>query len=121
MFKSQQKQLYLFIAKIKPSNIQPNIFYLQPKCGSMSSTNVTFKETILDDEDLDIDIMNVTAMFDIEYEYFLKTEKVATTPFTLWLWRLTLPPGKVVPPIFFHENDRKGCKRDYLYALGNFL
>ena len=22
---------------------------------------------------------------------------------------------------FFHENDHKGCKRDYLYALGNFL
>ena len=22
---------------------------------------------------------------------------------------------------FFHKNDRKGCKRDYLYALGNFL
>ena len=27
---------------------------------------------------------------------------------------LTLPPGKVVPPILFHQNDRKGCKRDYL-------
>ena len=36
-------------------------------------------------------------------------------PLTLWLWRLTLPPGKVVHPFFFfHENDRKGCKRDYL-------
>ena len=30
-------------------------------------------------------------------------------------------PDKVVPPFFFHENDRKGCKKDYLYALGNFL
>ena len=29
-------------------------------------------------------------------------------------------PGKVVPP-FFSENDRKGCKRDFLYALGYFL
>ena len=33
----------------------------------MSSTNVTFKEAILDDEDLDIDIMNLTAMVDIEF------------------------------------------------------
>ena len=52
---------------------------------------------------------------------FLKTEKFASTPLTLWLWRLTLPPGKVVPPFFFHENDCKGCRRDYLNALGNFL
>ena len=29
--------------------------------------------------------------------------------------------GKVVPLIFFHENDHKGSKRDYLYALGKFL
>ena len=39
--------------------------------------------------------------------FFLKTEKVATTPVTLWLWRLTLPPGKVVPPIFLHEYEKK--------------
>ena len=100
---------------------------------------------------------------------FLKLKRLQQPPLTLWLWRLTLSPGKVVPPIFFHENDRKGCKgrlqnptagwpavpsgtgrlslfrtietgrnrteppvnrrlgfeavpkRDYLYALGNFL
>ena len=44
-----------------------------------------------------------------------------TTSLTLWLWRLYLPPGKVVSPTFFHENDRKGCKRDNVFALGNFL
>ena len=42
-------------------------------------------------------------------------------PPTLWLWRLTLPPGKVVPPTFFHQNDHKGYKRDYLGALGHFI
>ena len=42
-------------------------------------------------------------------------------PLTLWLWRLTLPRVRWYPQFFFHENDRKGCKRDYLYALGNFL
>ena len=49
----------------------------------------------------------------------LKIEKGCVHP-TLWLWRLTLPRGRWYPH-FFHENDRKGCKRDYLYALGNFL
>ena len=52
---------------------------------------------------------------------FLKLKRLQQPPLTLWLWGLTLPPGKVVPPFFFHENDRKGCKRDYLYAHGKFL
>ena len=43
---------------------------------------------------------------------FLKLKRLQQLPLTLWHWRLTLPPGKVVPPIFFHENERKGCKRD---------
>ena len=30
-------------------------------------------------------------------------------------------PGNVVPNFFFHQNDRKGRKRDYLDALGLFL
>ena len=52
---------------------------------------------------------------------FLKLKKVASTP-TLWLWRLTLPPGMVVPPVFFMKMTTKDrCKWDYLYALGNFL
>ena len=59
--------------------------------------------------------------FKMANKCFLKTEKVASTPLALWVWRLTLPLAKVVPPIFFHENDRKGCKRDHLYAFGNFL
>ena len=42
-------------------------------------------------------------------------------PPTLWLWQLTLPRVRWNPQFFFHENDHKGCKRDYLYALGNFL
>ena len=32
---------------------------------------------------------------------FLKTEKGCIHPPTLWLWRLTLPLGKVAPPFFF--------------------
>ena len=52
---------------------------------------------------------------------FLKTEKVATTPLTLWLWRLTLPPVKVVPPIFFMKMTAKDVKEITYYALGNFL
>ena len=48
-----------------------------------------------------------------------KIKKVtATHPHALTL-RLTLPPGKVVPPppIFSHQYGCKVCKRDYLYAL----
>ena len=53
---------------------------------------------------------------------FLKSEKVATAPPPSDFDGLpALPPGKVVPPFFVHENDREGCKTDYLYALGNFL
>ena len=33
---------------------------------------------------------------------------------------LHYPRGKMVT-LFFHENDHKGFKRDYLYALGNFF
>ena len=51
-----------------------------------------------------------------------KSEKGCNHPLTLWLWRLTLPPSKMVPPIFFfYQNDRKGCKRGYLHALDHFL
>ena len=50
-----------------------------------------------------------------------KNWKRLHTRLTLWLWRLTLPQGKVLPPFFFHQNDYKGCKRYYLYALGSFL
>ena len=41
---------------------------------------------------------------------FSKTEKVASTPLNLWLWRLTLPPGKVVPPFFFMKMTAKDVK-----------
>ena len=34
---------------------------------------------------------------------------------------LPYPRVRWYPQFFFHENDRKGCKRDYLNALGNFL
>ena len=42
----------------------------------------------------------------------LKFFGVATTlPPTPELWRLTLPPPSLgLPPKFFHQNDRKGCK-----------
>ena len=46
--------------------------------------------------------------------FFLKTEKVTTTPPHPLTLTAYPTPGKVVPPLFFHENDRKGCKRDYL-------
>ena len=35
-------------------------------------------------------------------------------PLTFELWRLTLPPSSGGTPGFFHQNDRKGCKRDVL-------
>ena len=51
-----------------------------------------------------------------------KTEKGCNHPLTDWLWQLTtLIPGYVVPPICFHQNDSKRCKRDYLYALDHSL
>ena len=40
---------------------------------------------------------------------------------TLWLWRLTDTPMLGDTPGFFHQNDRKGCKRDYLDARGHFV
>ena len=51
---------------------------------------------------------------------FLKTEKVASTPPPSDFDGLPYPQVRWYPN-FFHENDRKGCKRDYLNALGNFL
>ena len=42
---------------------------------------------------------------------------MATTPLPLGLWRGTLPPVKVVPPTFIYQNERKGCRNDYLEAL----
>ena len=30
-------------------------------------------------------------------------------------------PGEGGTPIFSHQNDRKGCKRDYLYTVDDFL
>ena len=45
-----------------------------------------------------------------------KMKEVATTPLTLWLWRFTLPPGKVVPPIFFIKMTEKDVKEiTYMY------
>ena len=52
---------------------------------------------------------------------FLKTEKVASTPLTLWLWRLTLPPGEMVPPIFFMEMTSKDVKDITLMPLVTFF
>ena len=31
------------------------------------------------------------------------------------------PHLRGVPQVFFHQNDRKGCKRDVLDARGHFL
>ena len=45
--------------------------------------------------------MQIFFFFKMANLCFLKTEKVASTPLTLWLWRLTLPPSKVLPPILF--------------------
>ena len=50
----------------------------------------------------------------------LKTEKVASTPSPSDFDGLPYPRVRWYPQ-FFHEDDRKGCKRDYQYALGNFL
>ena len=41
-------------------------------------------------------------------------------PPTLGLWRPT-PVLRGILGIFFHQNDRKGCKRDYLDARGHFV
>ncbi len=44
--------------------------------------------------------------------------EVATTPLlTFGLWRSTLPPGKVVPPSFLPQNERKRWINNYLQAL----
>ena len=37
------------------------------------------------------------------------------------IWWLTLPYLKGVPPFFFLQNDRKGCRLDYLDGFGHFL
>ena len=38
--------------------------------------------------------------FKMANSYFLKNWKGCITPLNLWLERITLPPGKIVPPIF---------------------
>ena len=42
-------------------------------------------------------------------------------PPTLWLWRLTLTPGKVVPPNFFFMKMTAKDVKEITYAIGNFL
>ena len=37
------------------------------------------------------------------------------------LWRFTLAPGKMVPPICFHQNDHEGCRIYHPDDLGHFL
>ena len=52
----------------------------------------------------------------------LKYFEVATTP--PYLRTLTAHPTPILrgsPGFFFHQNDRKGCKRDVLDARGHFL
>ena len=50
-----------------------------------------------------------------------KTEVASTPPSPSDFDGLPYPGQGGTPNFFFHENYRKGCKRDYLYALGNFL
>ena len=52
--------------------------------------------------------------------FFLKTEKVAQTP-TLWLWRLTLHPGKVYSHFFFMKMTAKDVKEIAYMPLVNFF
>ena len=52
---------------------------------------------------------------------FLKLKKVASTPLTFWLWRLTLPPGKVVPPIFFMKMTAKDVEEITYMPLVTFF
>ena len=52
---------------------------------------------------------------------FLKNENAASTPSPSDFDGLPYPRVRWYPQFFFHENDRKGCKRDYLNALGYFL
>ena len=42
-------------------------------------------------------------------------------PLALGLDGLPYPRIRGYPPDFFHQNNRKGCKRDYLDAWGHFV
>ena len=42
-------------------------------------------------------------------------------PLTLWLWQLTLPPGKVVTPIFFRKMTAKDVKEITYMPLETFF
>ena len=53
---------------------------------------------------------------------FLKLKRLQQPPSPSDFDGLPYPRVRWYPQFFFfHENDRKGCKRDYLYTLGNFL
>ena len=52
---------------------------------------------------------------------FLKLKRLHPPPSPSDIDSLPYPRVRWLPPIFFHENGLKGCKRDNLYALGNFL
>ena len=56
-------------------------------------------------------------LFKISILNFLRWQPPPTTG----LWRLTPAPSKVVPPFFFHQNDREGCQIDHLHDLGHCL
>ena len=53
--------------------------------------------------------------------FFLKLKRLQQPPPTLWLWRLTLPPGKVVQPIFFMKMTVKDVKEITYMPLVNFF
>ena len=46
---------------------------------------------------------------------------MATTPVLSDFDGLPYPRVRGVPLDFFHQNDRKGCKRDYVDARGHYI
>ena len=52
---------------------------------------------------------------------FLKLKRLQQPPSPSDFDGLPYPRVRWYSHFFFHENNRKGCKRDYLYTLGNFL
>ena len=86
-------------------------FWLIPEGNDISNTQSKFQDHTRKNL-FKMAIFQFTCVFN---------DEVVTTPRTQRLWRLTLALGKVLPPICFHQNDRKGCRIDYLGGLGHFL
>ena len=70
------------------------------------------------------DMLNILSKFQDNTSIFngnFNCPRWQPTPLPTGSRQLTLPLGKIVPPIFFHQSDREECPIDHLDGLDIFL